>query len=136
MTLRVVPELYCQNIEVNKQFFIEVLNFSVKYQRLDEKFLYLTKDGVDLMLEGIDGKSRKWLVAAAEFPFGRGVNLQWDVKDIDTLYRHVSQVAQDSIYLELETKSYLCGAHNAVQKQFVVQTPDGYLFRFCEDVLD
>ncbi|MEZ9630903.1 VOC family protein, partial [Vibrio breoganii] len=61
MSLRVVPELYCQNIEVNKKFFVEVLNFSVKYQRLDEQFLYLTKDGVDLMLEGIDGKSRKWL---------------------------------------------------------------------------
>ncbi|GEA50379.1 aldoketomutase [Vibrio inusitatus NBRC 102082] len=136
MTLRVVPELYCRNIEVNKQFFVNVLNFSVKYERLDEQFLYLTKDGVDLMLEGIDGDSRKWLLAEPEFPFGRGVNFQWDVTDIETLYAHITIVAKDAIYLELETKSYLCDSKVAVQKQFIAQTPDGYLFRFCEDVLD
>ncbi|MEZ9304399.1 VOC family protein, partial [Vibrio breoganii] len=84
----------------------------------------------------ITSKDQQTLVAAAEFPFGRGVNFQWDVKDIDSLYWHVSKVAKDAIYLDLETKSYLCGDHNAVQKQFIVQTPDGYLFRFCEDVLD
>ena len=136
MSLRVVPELYCRDIEENKHFFVEVLNFSVKYERLSEQFVYLTKDGVDLMLEGIDSNSRKWLVATTDFPFGRGVNFQWDVADIKTLYRHVTSVAKDSIYLELETKSHLCGSQMATQNQFIVQTPDGYLFRFCEDVLD
>lgn len=136
MSLRVVPELYCRDIEENKHFFVEVLNFSIKYERLNEQFLYLTKDGVDLMLEGIDSNSRKWLVSATEFPFGRGVNFQWDVTDIKTIYTHVTSVAKDSIYLELETKSYFCGSKMATQNQFIVQTPDGYLFRFCEDILD
>ena len=40
-------------------------------------------------------------------------------------------MAPDSIFLEMETKSYKCGDQIADQKQFIVQDPDGYLFRFC-----
>ncbi|MEZ8055311.1 bleomycin resistance protein [Vibrio sp. 10N.222.54.F12] len=135
MTLRVVPELYCFDINVSKSFFVDVLGFEVKYERPDEEFTYLTLDGVDVMLEGIAGKSRKWLSGDLEFPLGRGVNFQWDVIDIEPLYQRVNESAADSIYLALESKSYQCGDSIATQKQFIVQTPDGYLFRFCQDIL-
>ncbi|WP_373937279.1 VOC family protein [Vibrio kanaloae] len=116
MTLRVVPELYCFDINVSKSFFVDVLGFEVKYERPDEEFAYLTLDG-DL-----------------ELPLGRGVNFQWDVIDIESLYQRVNESAADSIYLALESKSYQCGDSIATQKQFIVQTPDGYLFRFCQDI--
>ncbi|MEZ9179190.1 bleomycin resistance protein [Vibrio cyclitrophicus] len=133
MTLRVVPELYCLDIEVSKSFFVEVLGFSVKYERPEEAFAYLTLDGVDVMLEGLNVDSRKWITDKLEVPFGRGVNFQWDVSDIDTLYQQVSDQSKASIYLTLESKSYSCDDRVAIQKQFIVQTPDGYLFRFCQD---
>ncbi|MCF7505071.1 VOC family protein [Vibrio sp. L3-7] len=134
MTLRVVPELYCLDIEVSKSFFVEILGFSVKYERPEEAFAYLTMDGVDVMLEGLSGDSRKWVTGKLEAPFRRGVNFQWDVSNIDALYQRVCIQSKDSIYLTLESKSYPCGERIATQKQFIVQTPDGYLFRFCQDV--
>ncbi|CAH0537721.1 bleomycin resistance protein [Vibrio marisflavi] len=133
MALRVVPELYCLDIEITKSFFISVLGFSVKYERLEQEFAYLTLDGVDLMLEGISGNSRKWKTGDLEAPLGRGINFQWDVVDIEALYQRVQTRAKDSIYLALELQSYQCGQITAIQKQFIVQTPDGYLFRFCQD---
>ncbi|MGF1753657.1 VOC family protein [Vibrio makurazakiensis] len=134
MTLRVVPELYCFDINISKSFFINVLGFSVKYERPEEDFVYLTLDGVDLMIEGITGNSRKWVSGDLDAPLGRGINLQWDVTDIESLYRNISSKAPDSIYLVMESKSYQCGSSVATQKQFIVQTPDGYLFRFCQDI--
>ena len=135
MTLRVVPELYCFDINVSKAFFVNVLGFAVKYERPEEEFAYLTLDGVDLMLEGINSDSRKWMTDKLEAPLGRGINFQWDVKDIEALYRSVKSLAADAIYLQLESKSYECGNKIAVQQQFIVQTPDGYLFRFCQDTV-
>jgi catechol 2,3-dioxygenase-like lactoylglutathione lyase family enzyme len=132
--LKLVPELYCDNIEITKQFYTKVLGFNIKYQRIAEQFIYFTLDGVDIMLEGINGSGRRWLTAKMEKPYGRGVNLQWDVADIDSLYARVKTADADAIYLDLETKEYQCGDSIATQKQFIVKDPDGYLFRFCCDV--
>ncbi|MDO6685005.1 MULTISPECIES: bleomycin resistance protein [unclassified Agarivorans] len=131
--LKLVPELYCENIEVTKKFYVEVFGFEVKYERVEEQFAYFTLGGVDIMAEGINGVGRRWLTDKMEKPFGRGVNFQWDVSEIDDLYSRVKASVPDSIYLEMEAKEYQCAEHLAIQKQFIVQDPDGYLFRFCCD---
>ncbi|WP_087026411.1 bleomycin resistance protein [Thaumasiovibrio subtropicus] len=131
--MRVVPELYCNDIDVSKAFFVDVLNFQIKYERPEEQFAYLTLDGVDLMLEGLNSGGRKWLTGNMDLPFGRGINLQWDVSDIDRLFERVSRLAPNSVYMQLESKVYECGSRQVEQKQFIVQSPDGYLFRFCQD---
>ncbi|CAM4153256.1 hypothetical protein [Vibrio agarivorans] len=81
------------------------------------------------------GDSRKWVTGYLEYPFGRGINFQWDVSDIASLYARVQSKAPDVVYLPLESKSYTVGDSVATQTQFIVQSPDGYLFRFCEDVI-
>jgi len=134
MSLRVVPELYCLDIDVSEHFYVDILGFSIKYQRPEEQFLFLTLDGVDLMLEGINSVGRKWLTGDMNTPFGRGVNFQWDAVDIDNIYDRIKSLSPSSIYMELETKTYQCNDELATQKQFIVQDPNGYLFRFCEDV--
>ncbi|GLS92124.1 aldoketomutase [Psychromonas marina] len=131
--LKLVPELYCADIEVTKKFYVEVFGFKIKYERVEDQFAYFTLDGVDIMAEGINGMGRRWLTDKMEKPFGRGVNFQWDVNEIDALYARVKAAVPDSIYLEMETKEYQCADEVAVQKQFIVQDPDGYLFRFCCD---
>ena len=132
--LKIVPELYCENIEVTKKFYVEVFGFDIKYERAEEEFVYFTLDGVDVMAEGLNGKGRRWLTGSMEKPFGRGINFQWDVHEIDALYLRIKTLAPASIYLEMETKGYQAGSTIAVQKQFVAQDPDGYLFRFCCDI--
>ena len=117
----------------SREFYVGVLGFVVKYERKQEQFLFLTLDGVDLMLEGLNGEGRRWLVGELKQPLGRGVNFQWDVVNVESMYSRVQSLSPDSIYLELETKSYKRKGGFAVQKQFIAQDPDGYLFRFSED---
>lgn len=134
MSLKVVPELYCSDIETTKAFYLNIFGFEIKYERVDEQFVYFTLDGVDIMVEQLSGNGRKWLVGEMETPFGRGVNFQWDIADINGLYLRVKSQSPLSIYLDMETKSYKCNDRTAVQKQFIVKDPDGYLFRFCSKI--
>jgi catechol 2,3-dioxygenase-like lactoylglutathione lyase family enzyme len=66
--LKLVPELYCENIEETKWFYVEVFGFQIKYERLEEPFIYFTLDDVDLMVEGINGVGRRWLTGSMESP--------------------------------------------------------------------
>ena len=128
-----VPELLCSDIEATKNFYCRVLGFEVAYERPEERFVYFTKDGVDIMAEEFGAPGRHWITGDLEAPFGRGVNFQWEVKDIERLYERVKKHSPDSLYMEIETKTYQCGEKLAFQRQFLVQDLDGYLFRFCEE---
>lgn len=130
----ITPELYVTDLDENITFFVEVLGFTVKYSRPEEDFVYFTFQGSALMLEGLGGNSRKWLTGDMTVPFGRGINLQWQVSKIDVLFARVQKHAPDAIFLPLEHKTYVCGGESITQSQFIAQTPDGYLLRFCEDV--
>lgn len=134
--MKLIPEIYVTNLSESRQFFVKVLGFSVKYERPEEQFAYLEFQGNAVMLEGLDGDSRKWLTSELEKPFGRGVNFQWQVENIDELYQRVQRLAPNAIYLPLEHKSYTGKFANKqtviTQTQFIVQPPDGYLFRFCD----
>ncbi|UTH14049.1 VOC family protein [Macrococcus equipercicus] len=46
-----IPELEVLNIEASKNFYIEVLGFKLEYERKEDKFVFLSKDGSQLMLE-------------------------------------------------------------------------------------
>lgn len=131
---RLVPELYCADIKTTKRFYVEVFGFEIKYERPEERFAYFTLDDVDIMVEELSVEGRRWLSGDMEKPFGRGVNFQWEVAKIDELYLRVKSTAPESIFLKMEIKSYQCGNQEAFQKQFIVQDPDGYLFRFCCEV--
>lgn len=130
----VTPECYVVDIEKNKAFFVEVLGFAIQYERPKEAFAYLSFQGSALMLEELSANSRKWLTGEMLVPFGRGVNFQWDVKGVAALYARVKLFAPESIFLPLEQKTYVRKCDNITTIQFIVQSPDGYLFRFCEDM--
>jgi hypothetical protein len=83
------------------------------------------------MVECISCGGRRWVTAELEKPFGRGINFRWDAVDVAKLYLHINDVAPESIYLELESKSYQYGNRVKLQKQFIARDPDSYLFRFC-----
>ena len=130
---KLVPELYCTDIEVTKNFYVDIFGFEIKYERIDDRFAYFILDDVRIMAEEIaDG--RRWLTGKMKRPFGRGINFQWDVAEIEKLYTRIKSKAPDSIYLKIETISYQCADLVVIKRQFIAQDPDGYLFRFCSDV--
>ncbi len=129
--MKLVPELICTDFETTKAFYVYVFGFKVKYERIDERFAYFTLDGVDLMCEELAGPGRRWLTGDMEPPFGRGINLQWEVRDVQALYERIRTIQPEAIYMEIEEQSYVCGDKTVKQTQFIAQDPDGYLFRFC-----
>ena len=131
---KLIPEIYCTDIDITKRFYVDVFGFEIKYERPEDQFVYFTLDGVEIMAECISCEGRRWVTDTLEKPFGRGVNFQWDVVDVEKLYSRVKACAPGSIYLEMETQTYQCGDITESQEQFIAQDPDGYLFRFCNAV--
>ena len=129
MSNALVPELYVSNLETSLVFYIDVLGFEVAYDRPEEKFAYLHRDGAELMLEQVDEKS--WLTGELVPPFGRGGNFQILVAMIAALYEACLQTTA-AIKVPLERRAYDTGDQTIIQTQFVVQDPDGYLIRLAE----
>ncbi|MDG9423981.1 glyoxalase [Streptococcus pneumoniae] len=77
----VIPELLVSNIEQSRSFYCGLLGFRIEYQRPEENFLFLLKS-VNLMLE----EGTKDQLAELTYPFGRGVNLSFGIKDVSKLY--------------------------------------------------
>ena len=91
-TTPLTPELGCTNIETSLAFYVGVLGFTIQYQRPEEGFAMLVRQGSRLMLDqlyGIDGTGRSWLAGPLERPYGRGINLQMQTENVDALYARV-----------------------------------------------
>jgi lactoylglutathione lyase len=130
---KLVPELYVSDIDRSRRFYTGVLGFAVLYDRPEERFAYLVRDGAALMLDQPDDPGRTWLAGPLEHPYGRGINFQIEVTDIDSL--HAAVLASGApIERPLEERWYRRGDAQLGQRQFVVQDPDGYLLRFCQDL--
>lgn len=130
---RLVPELDVSDLEASLTFYVEVCGFALRYERPDERFAYLDLDGAELMLQQADGPGRRFRTAPLERPYGRGVNLQIEVADVDALHARAAAAGHDLV-LELEERWYRTGAVEAGNRQFVVADPDGYLLRFFQDL--
>lgn len=78
----VIPELLVSNIEQSRSFYCGFLGFRIEYQRPEENFLFLSLEECQLMLE----EGTKDQLAELTYPFGRGVNLSFGIKDVSKLY--------------------------------------------------
>ncbi len=126
-----VPELCVRDIQRSLRFWCGLLGFRVLYDRPAERFAYLERGGVEIMLEEVGARS--WLVAPLEAPFGRGMNLQIAVEDVQPLLDALGRAGWP-LYREAEDRWYGAGAQEVGQRQFLVQDPDGYLLRFAQDL--
>ena len=127
-----VPESFVRDIETSREFCVGMLGFEVLLERLEDGFLYLAREGAELMLETID-QGRTWLADPADPPYGRGVSLMIWAQDAAALYAHVKENC-GHVFLELEDKWYRCNDTYSGSCQFIVQDPDGYLLRFAKDI--
>ncbi|SFD02169.1 bleomycin resistance protein [Clostridium uliginosum] len=126
---KMVPELSVSNINVSKKFYVEILGFKVEYERKEDKFAFISFDGVQLMLdEGINGS---WSTGMTEYPFGRGINFQFFVKDIEKIILNLND-NNIKLFKEPVISEYRINLEKQIFKEILVQDPDGYLLRFSE----
>ncbi|KRB08427.1 glyoxalase [Achromobacter sp. Root170] len=123
-----VPELMVKDLARSRQFWIDLCGFEVVYQREEEGFVFLDREGAQFMLEEVRGDDG-WITAPLEAPLGRGVNFEIKVKSIDALSRTLRDAAWP-FYREPEERWYRSGEVEIGVQQFLVQDPDGYLLRF------
>jgi len=127
-----VPELCCSDFERSLFFYTQELGFQIAYQRPEDKFAYLEREGSRIMLEQLD-IGRKWITGELMHPFGRGINFQMQVSDAEKLYTSL-QKAGYNFFLALEDKWYRKNSTYVGNRQFIIQDPDGYLLRFAQDL--
>ena len=132
------PELCCSNIKVSLFFYTQILGFSIQYQREEEGFAMLERQGSRIMLDeirknSVNGNDRTWISGPLEAPFGRGINLQIKTSMVDELYDRV-QKAEANIFLPIEEKWYRANDIEIGNRQFIVLDPDGYMLRFYQDL--
>lgn len=132
-TPAIVPELDVSDLNRSLAVYVDVLGFTCRFQRPEERFAYLVRERAHLMLEEANGPGRRFGTAPLEFPFGRGVNLQIEVSAVDPLYASV-QRAGLTVPIPLEERWYRQDDSEAGNRQFVVADPDGYLLRFFQDL--
>jgi catechol 2,3-dioxygenase-like lactoylglutathione lyase family enzyme len=126
------------DIEVSLGFYTELLDFKIQYQRPEDGFAMLEREGSRIMLDEIraDAKpqpDRLWFAGPLEYPLGRGINLQIIVRNVDDLYAKAKSGGA-RIFLPMEAKWYRVDEIFVGNRQFIVQDPDGYLLRFFQDL--
>jgi catechol 2,3-dioxygenase-like lactoylglutathione lyase family enzyme len=135
-----VPELDVTDLATSSRFYAEVLEFQILFERPAERFVYLERDGVELMVQEAAGPGRRFRTAPLEPPFGRGVNFQLRVEDVDAVHARAMEAGAD-IVVPMEERWYRVdvaerggrwrnkGPTEAGNRQFVLADPDGYLWR-------
>lgn len=124
-----VPELSVTDLDRSLAFYTGLLGFSVRYRRDTPPFAYLEQQQVQLMLEQVHPEG--WQVAALEAPFGRGINLQMELTDIQPLLDRL-QHAGIALFRQPTEVWYPVANMLAGQREFLLQDPDGYLLRFVQ----
>jgi len=126
-----IPELAVVNLEESIKFY-ETCGFKVEYERKEDSFIFLSLGEIQFMLQEIKGND-KWEVGLLEYPFGRGVNFELEVGNVDEIYKKIREAGYE-IRFPMEENWYREGNRLLGCKEFLVQDPDGYLLRFQEDL--
>ncbi|WP_282852213.1 bleomycin resistance protein [Gulosibacter sediminis] len=128
-----VPEILVSDVRASLDFWCGLCNFQVLYDRPEEGFAYIARGTAHLMLEE-RGRGRNWFTGELVQPFGRGINFQISVPEIDSILSALRDVGS-ALFMEPETKWYrVSDAEEAGVSQFLVMDPDGYLIRFQSSI--
>ena len=139
MSLRkLVPELSVSDLDNSRKFYLDILGFTVKFERPEDRFVYLTFHGVDLMIEEDrrrEAESALWIIEPMDYPRGRGLNLSIDCPDATDLVQRLEDAGIE-LRKGLTDNWYRNNEILHGERNFLVQDPDGYLLRFAEGIGD
>jgi lactoylglutathione lyase len=129
-----IPELLVSSMEKSRAFYVDTLGFKVEYERKENKFIFLSLEGSQLMIqeEKYDAKD-PFQTADRSQPFGRGIHFQIKVKNMDIYLKYLQKM---NYPIKSPTHEYWFRNGNLLvgMKGFLVLDPDGYLFLFYEDI--
>src|SRR5689334_11600087 len=83
---KLVPEFSVSDFDRSLDFYVGLLGFTVLYARRESAFAYLSLDGAELMIERTSGT---WSTGPLERPYGRGINCQIMVTDLNALHERL-----------------------------------------------
>ena len=127
------PELLVSDLAQSLAFWRDLCGFVIAYERPEERFVYLDRGGLQVMLKELGSPTRAWTNCDLEKPFGRGVSFQFRVGDVERLAARFRAVDW-AFLLPLEDKRYRVGTGEVVVRQFAAHDPDGYIVRFSQDI--
>ncbi|MFC4805687.1 bleomycin resistance protein [Filifactor villosus] len=122
-----IPELIVSDIEKSKHFYIDILGFQIEYERSEDKFVFLSLNEIQLMIEQGSKEELKNL----SYPFGRGVNFSFGVDNVEEIYERFRSAGYP-IKKELETRRFRVGDLIITPMEFAVLDPDGYYIRITD----
>lgn len=122
-----IPELMVTNLQRSVKFYTHLLGFTIEYSR--ERFVFLSFQESQLMISENDA----WNTGKLKFPFGRGINLQIEVKTISPLIQSL-QRSKYPLFRDTQDNWYQQNDKLLGNREFLVQDPDGYLLRFFQSL--
>jgi catechol 2,3-dioxygenase-like lactoylglutathione lyase family enzyme len=132
-----VPELNIDSLPASLAFWRDLLGFRIVYDRPEQGFAAIERDGVEFMLEEYDtGPAERlgiWDTGPREKPYGRGINFEITVAALTPLLDALHGAGYP-IFIAPEERWYRAGEHEVGVRQFLVQDPDGYLLRFSQSI--
>ena len=126
-----IPELSVTNLGNSLKFY-KTAGFKIKYDRPENKFVFISLGEIQFMLQEITDND-KWNIAPLSYPFGNGINFQLEVDNIEFIYHNLKK-NNYSITYDIEENWYRQDDKLLGNREFLVQDPDGYLLRFSEDL--
>ncbi|MPQ31350.1 VOC family protein [Clostridium estertheticum] len=123
-----IPELSVSNVNKSKKFYIDILGFHLEYERVEDKFAFLSYGEAQIMLEEINGH---WNTGELQYPFGRGINFQIATDDVYKLSYNLKQ-NNITLFRDIVENQYKCNGEVIVEKEILFKDPDGYLLRFSQ----
>ncbi|WP_424949884.1 bleomycin resistance protein [Deinococcus sp.] len=115
-----VPELVVSDLNRSLETYA-LFGFSVAYRR--EDFAYLASGGAQMMLQQ-GPVAEAWSTLPLDYPFGRGINFQIEVADLEA--------AGYPLRREARSEWYRADDIEHGQRECLLLDPDGYLLRFCQ----
>lgn len=82
------------------------------------------------MIEEVNGH---WSTGELSYPYGRGINFQIIINDIDSLYASLKK-NEYPIKFDIQENWYRADTKLKGQKEFLIMDPDGYLLRFVQNL--
>lgn len=122
-----IPELYVANFQKSLKFYTDI-GFKIEYQRTNPDFAFLYLQKSQIMIQQ---QEPQWITGKLEYPYGRGINFQIDVKNIDSIYflikknNYLTKTPIVENHYKVGNKTFTC-------QEFLVMDPDGYLLRFSK----
>ena len=128
---KIIPELSVSNLKNSLKFY-QTAGFKIEYERVENKFVFLSLGEIQFMLQEIS-EDDKWKLAPLKYPFGNGINFQLEVENVDEIYNSLKKNSY-KIAFDMEENWYRQDDKLLGNKEFLVQDPDGYLIRFSQDL--